>query len=130
MMQIMVVDDESDIEPLFRQKFRTEIRQGVIGFRFALSAEDALEYLETANAADLVLILSDINMPGMSGLTLLRIIKVKYPHLKVFMITAYDDREKYERTCEFGGDEYLTKPIDFDQLKGKIRSAAGETGTL
>ncbi len=125
----MVVDDESDIEPLFRQKFRNEIKAGTVGLCFALSAESALEYLN-ADSSDLVLILSDINMPGMSGLTLLRIIKEKYPHLKVFIITAYDDREKYETARQFGADEYLTKPIDFDHLKGRIRAAGDQKSTL
>jgi len=125
MIQIMVVDDESDIEPLFRQKFRKEIKDGTINFHFALSGEDALEYLATTEAADLVLILSDINMPGMTGLSLLRIIKEKHPHLKVFMITAYDDREKQERASEYGAEEYLTKPIDFGYLKNKISTIRG-----
>jgi CheY-like chemotaxis protein len=120
MIRIMVVDDESDIEPLFRQKFRKEIKDGTIDFHFVLSGEGALEYLETTQAADLVLILSDINMPGMTGLTLLRIIKEKHPHLKVFMITAYDDPEKQERASEYGAEEYLTKPIDFEYLKNKV----------
>jgi CheY-like chemotaxis protein len=121
----MVVDDESDIEPLFLQKFRKEIKDATISFCFAMSGEDALEYLATTQSADLVLILSDINMPGMTGLSLLRIIKEKYSHLKVFMITAYDDREKQERASEYGAEEYLTKPIDFEYLKRKITTIKG-----
>jgi CheY-like chemotaxis protein len=118
----MVVDDELDVEPLFKQKFRKEIRDGLLHFHFTFSAEDALEYLKSATAADLVLILSDINMPGLSGIELLRILKEQYEHLKVFMITAYDDKEKYEQAMHFGAEEYLTKPIDFDKLKTEILS--------
>jgi CheY-like chemotaxis protein len=122
MIRIMVVDDELDVEPLFKQKFRKEIRDGLLNFHFTFSAEDALEYLKSATAADLVLILSDINMPGLSGIELLRILKEQYEHLKVFMITAYDDKEKYEQAMQFGAEEYLTKPIDFDKLKTEILS--------
>jgi CheY-like chemotaxis protein len=122
MIRIMVVDDEHDVEPLFRQRFRKEIRDGLMDFHFTFSGEDALEYLNTAKAADLVLILSDINMPGINGIELLRILKEKYSHLKVFMITAYDDKEKYEKAIEYGAEEYLTKPIDFEKLKTEIFS--------
>lgn len=122
MIRIMVVDDELDVEPLFNQKFRKEIREGLLHFHFTFSAEDALEYLKSATAADLVLILSDINMPGLNGIELLRILKEKYEHLKVFMVTAYDDKEKYEQSIKYGAEEYLTKPIDFDKLKREILS--------
>jgi CheY-like chemotaxis protein len=122
MIRIMVVDDEKDIEPLFKQRFRNEIKNGDLDFYFAFSAEEALKYLNTARAADIVLILSDINMPGMNGIELLRIIKKDYAHLKVFMITAYDDKEKHEQAFEFGASEYLTKPIDFENLKKTIFS--------
>jgi CheY-like chemotaxis protein len=122
MIRIMVVDDEHDVEPLFRQKFRKEMKDGVIDFHFTFSGEDALEYLNTANAADLVLILSDINMPGITGIELLRVLKEKYSHLKVFMITAYDDKENYENAIKYGAEEYLTKPIDFERLKSDIFS--------
>ncbi len=122
MIHIMVVDDERDIEPLFRQKFRKEIREGLISFHFAFSGEEALEYLRQAAAADLVLILSDINMPGISGLELLKILKDDFNHLKVFMITAYDDKEKYEQAVRYGAEEYFSKPIDFEKLKTEIFS--------
>lgn len=122
MIRIMVVDDELDVEPLFRQRFRKEIRDGLIHFHFTFSGEDALEYLKSATAADLVLILSDINMPGISGIELLRVLKERYSHLKVFMITAYDDKEKFETAMQLGAEEYLTKPIDFDKLKKEIFS--------
>lgn len=122
MIRIMVVDDEHDVESLFRQKFRKEMRNGIIDFHFTFSGEDALEYLNTSNAADLILILSDINMPGITGIELLRILKEQYSHLKVFMITAYDDKEKYEKAILFGAEEYFTKPIDFELLKKEIFS--------
>jgi len=120
MMKIMVVDDETDIEPLFKQRFRREIRDSLIECHFCFSAEDALNYLNSASAADIVLILSDINMPGMNGLELLRILKEKYAQLTVFMVTAYDDEEKYKKALEYGADRYLTKPIDFEKLKAEI----------
>ncbi len=122
MIKVMVVDDEQDIQSLFRQKFKKEIKENIIEFYFAFSGESALEYLSTAKAADLVLILSDINMPGMNGLELLRILKEEYSHLKVFMITAYDDTYKYQKAQEYGANDYLTKPIDFDKLKEAIYS--------
>lgn len=118
----MVVDDEHDVEQLFRQRFRKEIKEELLNFHFTFSAEDALNYLRTAKAADLVLILSDINMPGMTGIELLKILKKDFTHLKVFMITAYDDKEKYDRSIELGAEEYLTKPIDFEKLKREIFS--------
>ncbi len=122
MIRIMVVDDEHDVEQLFRQRFRKEIKEELLNFHFTFSAEDALNYLRTAKAADLVLILSDINMPGMTGIELLKILKKDFTHLKVFMITAYDDKEKYDRSIELGAEEYLTKPIDFEKLKREIFS--------
>lgn len=119
-MRMMVVDDEHDVEALFRQKFRKELREGTVDFHFTFSAESALEFLRTSHAADVVLILSDINMPGMNGIELLRILKEQYPRMRVFMITAYDDKEKYDKSVAYGADEYLTKPIDFDRLKTAI----------
>jgi CheY-like chemotaxis protein len=122
MIRIMIVDDELDVEPLFRQKFRKEIREGLMDLHFTFSGEEALEYLGTATAADLVLILSDINMPGITGIELLKILKEKYSHLKVFMITAYDDKEKFDKAMLYGAEEYFTKPIDFEKLKNEIFS--------
>lgn len=116
----MVVDDEEDVQLLFRQKFRREIKAGKIEFVFAFSGAEALEYLQSQPDHSVVLILSDINMPGMNGLELLKIIKAKFPNLKVFMITAYGDEEKYQTAMEYGADDYLQKPVAFDQLKEKI----------
>ena len=118
-MNIMVVDDERDIKVLFKQKFRKEIRHQKIDFSFAFSAEEALSSLKEENN-HLILILADINMPGMNGLELLRIIKEEYPGLKVFMITAYGDEHNYQTALEYGADDYLTKPIEFGKLKEKI----------
>lgn len=116
----MVVDDEKDIQLLFEQRFRKEIKSGKVAFLFAFSGEEARDYLETNGHADLNQILSDINMPGMNGLELLRWIKNNYPKLKVAMITAYGDQENYEQAIEYGCDDYMTKPIDFDNLKEKV----------
>jgi len=116
----MVVDDEEDIQSLFKQKFRKEIKAGQIQFHFCLSAEAALNYLENQEEASIVLILSDINMPGMNGLELLRILKEKFPDLKVFMITAYGDERNYQTAMAYGADDYITKPVNFDTLKNKI----------
>ena len=119
-MKIMVVDDEEDVQLLFRQKFRKEIKKGQIEFQFSFSAKEALDYLDSQPENCVVLILSDINMPGMNGLELLKIIKDKFPHLKVFMITAYGDEENYRIAMEYGADDYLHKPVEFDNLKNKI----------
>jgi len=122
-MLIMVVDDEPDIQMLFEQRFRKEIRSGELQFRFAFSGVEALEVLDSTDSTDLVLILSDINMPGMSGLELLREIKARRPGIPVYMITAYDDQEKYREAMDCGANDYLAKPLDFGELKEKILSA-------
>lgn len=119
-MKIMVVDDEPDVEFLFKQRFRKEIKAGRIQIDFALSAKEALRYLNSQESHNFVLILSDINMPGMSGLQLLKIIKQKFPDLKVFIITAYGDEKNHQLAIEYGADEYLNKPVEFDKLKEKI----------
>lgn len=119
-MKIVVVDDERDVQTLFEQKFRRETRQGLIDLQFAFSGEEALTLLADHGVADIVLILSDINMPGMNGLELLKAIKERYPWLRVYMVTAYDDETSHRRAVEFGCDDYLTKPIDFAVLKERI----------
>jgi CheY-like chemotaxis protein len=116
-MKVVVVDDERDVQALFEQRFRREIRQGRIELHFAFSGEEALKLLEDRGIADIILILSDINMPGMNGLELLKTIKSRYTHLKVFMVTAYGDETTHKRAVESGCDDYLTKPIDFAMLK-------------
>ena len=122
-MKILVVDDERDIKTLFEQRFRREIRDKVMEFAFAFSAEDALRCMEKYDH-EAVLILSDINMPGMSGLDLLERIKKKNhtPPPVVMMITAYGDAENYKRAMELGADDFLTKPVDFIMLKEKIKT--------
>lgn len=121
-MKILVVDDEKDMEILFQQRFRREIRENHVEFAFASSGEDALQYLDQLHH-EAVLILSDINMPGMSGLELLRHIKEKYenPPPVVMMITAYGDTENYNQAMKLGADEFLTKPVDFNLLKEKLK---------
>jgi len=126
-MNIVIVDDERDVQALFEQRFRREVREGLLHLHFAFSGEEALALLEQRGIADIVLILSDINMPGMNGLELLKAVKERYPQLKVYMITAYGDPESHDRAVEYGCDDYLTKPIDFNVLRSRIglKSAAG-----
>ncbi len=121
-MNILVVDDEPDMQTLFQQRFRKEIKDHLAEFAFAISGEEALRYLEQHHH-EAVLILSDINMPGMSGLELLRQIKEKYetPPPIVMMITAYGDTENYNTAMQLGADDFLTKPIDFHLLKEKLK---------
>lgn len=125
MSKVLVVDDERDIQTLFEQRFRKEIRSGELEFVFAFSGEDALAYLYE-HEQQAVLILSDINMPGMSGLALLKHIKEKYekPPPVVIMITAYGDRENFNTAMQLGADDFLTKPVDFDSLKEKLKARA------
>lgn len=118
----MIVDDERDMQDLFRQRFRKEIKQGEIEFSFAFSAEAALEYLNNYNEDYLALIVTDINMPGMNGLELLKIIKQTFGDLKVIMMTAYGDDQNYQTAIDYGADGYIHKPIEFSSLKEKILS--------
>jgi two-component system, chemotaxis family, chemotaxis protein CheY len=121
-MKILVVDDEKDVRVLFEQRFRKEIRNQEMQFVFAFSGEDALEYLNH-HEHEAVLILSDINMPGMSGLELLGHIKQKHrkPPPVVMMITAYGDAENFSMAKQLGADDFLTKPVDFTLLKEKLK---------
>lgn len=122
-MKILVVDDEADMKTLFEQRFRKEIKSGEMDFIFANSGSEALEYLNRQNH-EFVLILSDINMPGMSGLELLERIKQKYkaPPPTVMMITAYGDDYNYNQAMSLGADDFLTKPLDFNALKEKLKT--------
>lgn len=120
MIKILVVDDEKDVEMLFRQKFRKEIRSNQIHMEFAFSGKEALDVLGSSEPPDVVYVFSDINMPGMSGLELLENVRNKYPGIKVSMISAYGDQENYERAIASGAREFFTKPIDFDSLKVEI----------
>ncbi|MGH7450804.1 MAG: response regulator [bacterium] len=119
-MKLLVVDDEQDVQLLFQQRFRQELKAGRIEFQFAFSGEQALEFLENRGTANHVLILSDINMPGMTGIELLQRIKEKFPQLKVILITAYGDDNNYHAAMANGADGYTTKPINFDALKQTI----------
>jgi len=121
-MKILVVDDEKDMQLLFQQRFRKEIKNGEVSFMFALSGEEALKTLQNMEQ-EAVLILSDINMPGMSGLELLEKIKhgFKNPPPVVMMITAYGDDENFSRAKQLGADDFLTKPLDFTYLKNILK---------
>jgi len=122
-MKILVVDDETDVQVLFEQRFRKEIKSGEMELAFAFSGEEALVYMND-HEHEAVLILSDINMPGMSGLELLQHIKLKYekPPPVVMMITAYGDDENYNQAMKLGADDFLTKPVDFITLKEKLKT--------
>ena len=120
-VSILVVDDEPDVAELFRQRFRREVRQGTYAMHFAASGEQALEKLADGIEPTLIVILSDINMPGMDGLQLLTEIKKRRPDLPVMMVTAYGDDERRRRAAETGASEFLTKPVDFDQLKAQLQ---------
>jgi len=117
---ILVVDDESDVEDLFRQQFRRDIRAGRFTMEFAESGASALQKISDANAVPLILILSDVNMPGMSGLELLPKAKASRPDVSVIMITAYGDDDTRRRALEGGAEALLTKPIDFTALRSEI----------
>lgn len=121
-MKILVVDDEADVQPLFLQRFRKEIKNGDIEFNFAQSGEEAMSFL-AINHSEVILILSDINMPGMTGLELLDKIRHTYekPPPVVMMITAYGDDENYQKSMELGANDFLTKPLDFNNLKEKLK---------
>jgi len=120
-VSILVVDDEADVAELFRQQFRREVRQGQYVMHFAQSAEEALGKLQDGIRPELIVILSDINMPGMDGLGLLRKVKEQHAHLPVIMVTAYGDDERRRKASEFGASEFVTKPVDFVQLKQQLQ---------
>lgn len=123
-MNILVVDDEKDVRTLFEQRFRREIRGGELSFSFAYSGEEALAYLQE-HKSEAELVLSDVNMPGMSGLELLQRIKQEYltpppPSPHVMMVTAYADDECYQKAMQLGANDFLTKPLNFSELKQKL----------
>ena len=117
---VLVVDDEPDVAEMFRQRFRREARQGTYVLHFAASGEEALDRLANGVEPELIVILSDINMPGMDGLSLLREIKARRPELPVMMVTAYGDDDRRRRASEAGAHEFLAKPVDFDLLKEEL----------
>ena len=119
-MKILIVDDERDVEDLFRQKLRKEIRSGQLELVFAFSGQEALDVLGSENPPPVVYVFSDINMPGMSGLEMLAIIKEKFPHIHVSMVSAYGDSENYNKAIKSGAKGFFTKPVDFESLKREI----------
>jgi len=123
-----VVDDEADVAELFRQQFRRETRQGTYVMHFAGSGEQALEMLAGEIRPELIVILSDINMPGIDGLQLLDEIKQRRPDLPVMMVTAYGDDERRRRAHELGASEFINKPVDFDRLKEQLRQLPAAAG--
>jgi CheY-like chemotaxis protein len=127
-LSILVVDDEPDVAELFRQRFRRETRQGAYVLHFAASGKEALDRLSGEIEPQLVVILSDINMPGMDGLELLRVVKERRPELPVMMVTAYGDEERRRRAAEYGAAEFVTKPVDFDALKTQLQLLPGRIG--
>ncbi len=119
-VSILVVDDEPDVVDLFKRRFRRELRRGDYVMQFADSGEAALQQLTAGVRPEMMLILSDINMPGMNGLELLKEVKTLWPELPVAMITAYGDDQSRRIALEAGATDFLTKPLDFDELKSKI----------
>ena len=119
-MKILIVDDEKDVQWLFEKKFRREQKSGEFDMYFAYSGEEALELLKQPKLADVKAVLTDINMPGMNGIELLRILKERSSHLPVIVITAYDDAKNRMSAYRYGADDYINKPIDFDKLKEKL----------
>lgn len=119
-MKILIVDDEKDVQFLFERKFRSEQKSGEFDMHFAYSGEEAMELLKHPEMADVRLVLTDINMPGMSGIDLLRILKEQSPKLPVIIITAYDDAKNRMAAYRYGANDYINKPIDFIKLKEKI----------
>ncbi|MET4804797.1 response regulator [Bradyrhizobium sp. LB11.1] len=127
-VSILIVDDEPDVADLFRQRFRREARQGVYTMHFAASGAEALKLLNDGIEPPPIVILSDINMPGMDGLTLLGAIKKRFPGLPVMMVTAYGDDERRRRASQLGAAEFLSKPVDFDRLKAQLRQLPTSPG--
>src|SRR3954451_21744801 len=124
--RVLVVDDEADVEALFRQQFRREVRQGLYKLDFALSGKAALDKLEDCAGMEIILLVSDINMPGMSGLDLLPQVKARRPGLPVFMISAYGDGPTVETALARGADKFITKPVDFPMLKQDISAVVAQ----
>ena len=123
--RILMVDDEPDAQDLFRQNFRREIRKGVYTFDFSMSGAAALEVLKEQKPPEVVLVLSDINMPGMSGIELLAEIRKAWPDVVVFMITAYGDNATEVKARDLGAEQFLTKPVDFGRLKEDLSRVLG-----
>jgi len=121
MMKVLIVDDERDVETLFRQEFRKEVRNHNLDLTFAFSGQEALDILQNEDPPKVVYVFSDINMPGMTGLELLDKIKAQFPGITVSMISAYGDSENYNKAIQSGAKEFFTKPIDFESLRSEIK---------
>jgi CheY-like chemotaxis protein len=126
-VSILVVDDEADVAELFRQQFRREVRQGLYVLHFANSGEEALSMLGDGIRPQLIVILSDINMPGMDGLTLLGAIKRRWPEFTVMMVTAYGDDERRRMAHDHGAADFIAKPVDFNVLKRQLEQLSSST---
>ncbi len=126
-MKILIVDDEKDVELLFRQKFRKELKSGKITFEFAFSGNEALDFLRSKQPPEIMYIFSDINMPGMTGLDLLNRVKSEFPDIQVSMISAYGDKDNFDRAINSGAKGFFVKPIDFELLKDELDKIAGLT---
>lgn len=124
--RILVVDDEPDVAELVRQNFRREIRKGVYRFDFALSGEEALDLLRRDTPPEVLVVLSDINMPGMSGVELLEAIRAEWPRVTVVMITAYGDRATEAKVRTLGAAGFFTKPVDFEMLRSGLSTAVSD----
>jgi CheY-like chemotaxis protein len=118
---ILVVDDEPDVAELYRQRFRREARQGTYVLHFAASGPEALAFLDADPAPPPVVVLSDINMPGMDGLDLLGEIKKQRPNLPVIMVSAYGDEERRRMAHDRGATSFVIKPVDFENLKAQVK---------
>src|SRR5271166_3927374 len=127
-VRVLVVDDEPDVEALFRQQFRREVRQGLYILDFALSGQAALDKLAGCVGEEIILLVSDINMPGMSGLELLPEVKQRRPQLPVFMISAYGDADRVALALARGASKFITKPVDFPQLKQDVALVIADFG--
>lgn len=121
-MKLIVVDDESDVQFLFEQRFRKEIKSGEMQIEFAFNGRSALNRIEAIQDLSEFLILTDINMPEMTGIDLLKEIKSRFPEVKVIMISAYGDEQSFSLAKNLGAEDYFTKPLQFNELKEKLNS--------
>ncbi len=121
-MKILVVDDEKDMEVLFRQKFRRDLKNSHLQLIFAFSGKEAMKMLQEKDPPEVMYVLSDINMPGMTGIELLKEIKALYPTIMVSMISAYGDNENYNKAINSGAKQFFTKPLNFDSLREEINA--------
>lgn len=124
-IRVLMVDDEPDAQELFRQNFRREIRKGMYSFDFAQSGEQALDIPRCGTPPEILLVLSDVNMPGMSGMELLEEVRRSWPNVRVFMITAYGDAASESRAKALGASSFFSKPVDFSRLKDDLARAVG-----